>query len=98
MNDSVEVKAQEPTCTEDGNIAYWYCADYGKYFSDATLTKEISRDDTMIPALGQSEENESTDNPKIGDSGMTLWISLAAISALGLVGTVILNKKRRTGK
>ncbi|MBS7176456.1 hypothetical protein [Massiliimalia timonensis] len=98
MNDSVEVKAQEPTCTEDGNIVYWYCADYGKYFSDATLTKEISRDDTMIPALGQSKENESTDNPKIGDSGMTLWISLAAISALGLVGTIILNKKRRTGK
>ena len=95
---AVKVEATDPTETDSGNIAYWYCADCGKYFSDAALTKEISRDDTMIPALGQSEENESTDNPKMGDSGMTLWISLAAISALGLVGTIILNKKRRTGK
>ncbi|WP_195543475.1 hypothetical protein [Massiliimalia timonensis] len=52
----------------------------------------------MVPALGESEENESTDNPKIGDSGMTLWISQAAISALGLVGTVILNNKEKNRK
>ncbi|MBO1678970.1 hypothetical protein [Bittarella massiliensis (ex Durand et al. 2017)] len=48
------VAEKEPTCTEDGNIAYWYCADCGKYFSDKELTREIAQGDTVVKATGHS--------------------------------------------
>ena len=42
--------AKEPTCSEDGNIAYWYCSVCNKYFSDENGTTEITLDDTVIKA------------------------------------------------
>lgn len=48
------VAEKAPTCTEDGNIAYWYCADCGKYFGDKELTKEIAQADTVVKAVGHS--------------------------------------------
>ncbi len=36
------VAAKAATCTEDGNIEYWYCADCGRYFLDANYTNEIT--------------------------------------------------------
>ena len=44
----IKTEAKEPTCTEKGNIAYWYCDDCGKYFKDAELTEEISLADTVL--------------------------------------------------
>lgn len=40
--------AKEATCTEEGNIAYWYCANCDRYFSDKNATQEISLADTII--------------------------------------------------
>lgn len=39
---------KEPSCTETGNIAYWYCSECEKYFSDENGTKEISLEDTVL--------------------------------------------------
>lgn len=36
------------TCTEEGNIEYYECADCGKYFSDNKATKEITLSETKI--------------------------------------------------
>ena len=44
-----KVDAKDATYTEEGNIAYWYCGDCGKYYSDAEATKEITKADTVIP-------------------------------------------------
>ena len=60
-----KTEAKAATCTEAGNIAYWYCEDCGKYFSDEALTEEITLADTVIPATGEpgsqpSEEPSST--------------------------------------
>ncbi len=38
------------TCTEDGNIAYWYCTGCSKYYSDAAGNTEITFVDTVIKA------------------------------------------------
>ena len=46
--------AVDATCTEDGNVEYWYCSDCGKYFSDAEATIEVSRSDIIIPAKGHT--------------------------------------------
>ena len=42
--------AKDATCTEDGNIAYWYCSVCKKYFSDENGTTEIALDDTVVKA------------------------------------------------
>ena len=51
-----EVAAVEATCTAEGNIAYWYCADCDKYFSDAEGVVEITLEDTVVEKLPHTEE------------------------------------------
>ena len=50
-----KIQAKAPTCTEDGNSAYWYCAAFDKYFSDENGVNEITAKDTVIPATGHGE-------------------------------------------
>ena len=52
---TVKTEAKAATCTEDGNIECWYCEACGKYFSDEALTKEISKEDTLVKAEGHGE-------------------------------------------
>ena len=46
------VTAKEATCTDKGNIAYWYCYDCDEYFLDATGDLRISYVETIVPAKG----------------------------------------------
>lgn len=99
-----KAKAKAATATTAGNIAYWYCSDCGKYFSDEALTKEIAKADTVIPATGSTDaknpmkpDTGKTDTaaPQTGDeSNMILWFVLLGMSVAGLVGTVICGRKR----
>ena len=43
-----ETPYKAPTCTEEGNIAYWYCTICGKYFSNAGGTTEIQLKNTVL--------------------------------------------------
>ena len=45
----VKVEAKAPTCTEPGNIEYWYCEGCGKHFSDPDGKTEIEKEATVIP-------------------------------------------------
>ena len=46
--------AKDPTCTEDGNIAYWECSkgSCGKLFSDKNAENEIFADETVDKKTG----------------------------------------------
>ena len=58
-----KTEAKAATCTEDGNIAYWYCSVCNKYFSDENGTTEITLDDTVIKAhhtMTKTEAKEPT--------------------------------------
>lgn len=44
--------AVEPTCTEDGNIEYYYCPVCKEYFSDAEAHNKIEYGDTVIAKKG----------------------------------------------
>ena len=46
------ISATAPTCTNDGNSAYWECDACGKYFSDASAEHEIAKDSWVIEATG----------------------------------------------
>ena len=45
------IEAKAATVAEEGNIAYWYCGDCNKYFSDAAAKTEITKADTVMPKL-----------------------------------------------
>lgn len=63
VHNAVKTEAKPATEKEAGNIEYWYCADCGKYFSDEALTKEIKKEETIIPMLKPSPDNEDTNKP-----------------------------------
>ena len=49
--DLKHIDAKAATVAEEGNIAYWYCGDCGKYFSDAAAKTEITKADTVTAKL-----------------------------------------------
>ena len=51
-HDLQNVEAKDPTCTKNGNIAYYYCKNCNKCFSDSYANTEIAKEDTVIPRLG----------------------------------------------
>lgn len=54
-------EANAATCTEDGNIAYWYCSKCDKYFADASGEQEITYADVVVPANHTFSEEWSYD-------------------------------------
>ena len=54
-HNAVKTEAKAATCTEDGNIAYWYCDVCNKYFSDEALTQSITKGETVVKATGHGE-------------------------------------------
>lgn len=54
MHTMSKVEKVDATCTEDGNITYWYCSDCGKYFKDNAGQEEITLEDTIIQKKGHT--------------------------------------------
>ena len=90
---AVKVEAKDATETEAGNIAYWYCEGCGKYFADEALTKEITKDDTVVPAKGQAAQQPTATpgvNPQTGDnSNASVWAAMLSLAAIGAAGTAL---------
>ncbi len=63
--------AKNVTCTEDGNIAYWYCADCDKYFSDADGYSVITLEDTVIASTGHTVVVDPAKQPTKTETGLT---------------------------
>ena len=54
IHDAKKIEARPATCTEDGNIAYYYCEGCGWYFLDGAHpgTTWIEHGDEVLPAIG----------------------------------------------
>ena len=48
------ISRKEPTCTETGNVEYWYCPDCGSFFTDEECHNAITADRIILPALGHT--------------------------------------------
>ena len=48
------IEAIDPTCTEEGNRAYWYCSGCGKYYADGSAINELNYGSWTIAALGHN--------------------------------------------
>lgn len=70
-HEKTNVKYKSATCTEEGNIEYWYCKTCNKYFSDAQGKQEITLKDTVIPATGHTEVIDPAVEPTKDKSGLT---------------------------
>ncbi len=102
----VHVDAKSSTTTSEGNIEYWYCSECGKYFTDSTAEKEITKEKTVIAKLKNSsgsddkkpEKAEITKTEKAvrtGDrSSFDLWIALLFVSGGVIVGTTVAYRKK----
>ncbi|MDD7772166.1 MAG: S-layer homology domain-containing protein, partial [Firmicutes bacterium] len=64
-----KTEAKEPTCTEDGNSAYWTCSVCGKFFSDENGKNEIEKDSWVIEATGHSLTKTEAKQPTCTEAG-----------------------------
>ena len=87
--DLKHIPARAATKTAEGNIEYWYCESYGKYFSDADATKEITLAATVTTKLPDDAKSPQTGDP----SNLMLWIALLFISGGAVIGSTVLSKK-----
>ena len=80
--------AKAATEDSEGNIEYWYCSGCGKYYSDKDGTKEIAKTDTVTAKLPKY--------PQTGDnSNLMPWFALLLASGGAVIGTTVVNKKKK---
>lgn len=71
-NHTMEATAYKaPTCTEEGNIEYWYCTSCHKYFSDENGNQEITESDTVISSNGHTVVIDPAVDPTYTETGLT---------------------------
>lgn len=98
------VEAKDATETETGNLEYWYCADCGRYFSDAALSQETTLAELTIPAKGQEPADKPKDEDVEKDDSLAqtgdatavaplVASAVAGVSALA-AGAVTLRKRK----
>lgn len=63
--------AKKATCTENGNIAYWYCDLCDKYFADANGSRAITLEDTIVEAKGHTVVIDPYKAPTYESTGLT---------------------------
>ena len=69
------VRGLEPTCTEDGHIAYYECATCGKLFLDEECITQTNAKDIVIPAKGHAPvEGKAAVEPTCTETGLTAEI------------------------
>ena len=77
VHDLTHYEAILATCTEDGNVEYWYCSDCEKYFADEDATTELY--DIVIPAAhtGGTEirDHKEPTNTEYGYTGDTYCLT-----------------------
>jgi hypothetical protein len=70
-----KTEAKAATCTEAGNVEYWYCPACGEYFSDKALTKQIAQADTVLAdtAHANAAKVEAKAATETEDGNVTYW-------------------------
>ena len=85
----VKVEAKAATCTEPGNIEYWYCEGCSKYFKDENATEEITLEEAIIKATGHTEELVGVKEATCTEDGYTGDKICTVCNAVLEKGTVI---------
>ena len=68
-HDMEQTEAKAPTCTEDGNNAYYTCKTCGKVFQDAAGATETTVKQETIPATGHTMEKTEAKDATCTEAG-----------------------------
>jgi len=67
------VEAKAATCTENGNIEYWYCAGCDSYFTDAEGKNKVDAADVVVPAAHKVEHVPAKEATETEDGNIEYW-------------------------
>jgi len=67
----MEIEAREVTCTENGNIAYWYCPSCENCYADSSATEKVAYEDVVIEAEGHKAVVDPAVEPTYESTGLT---------------------------
>ena len=70
--------AKEPTCTEDGNNAYYTCSACGKIFKDAEGTQETTVENEILAASGHKMSKNDAKSATCTEDGNNEYYSCSA--------------------
>ena len=73
MHELEHYDATEATCTEEGNLEYWQCANCEKYFLDEECSKEAAWEDIEIGSNGSHDYVEEVTEPTCTEQGYTTY-------------------------
>lgn len=109
QHNMVQVPAKAPTCTEDGNSAYYKCSVCGRCSSDDKGEMEIDESSMKLPATGHKFENGvctvcGAEDPGDGASdGLTggqiaaIVVAAVVVAAGVVVAVVLVVRKKKLG-
>ena len=55
---AVHTAAKTATCTESGNLEYWYCANCNAYYTDAACTAKATLDEVILPIIDHTYDED----------------------------------------
>lgn len=84
-----EVPFSAATCTEPGNISYWYCTTCGKYFAAADGKTELTLEKTVLPATGHTVVTDPAVAPTPTSEGKTEGSHCSVCGAIIVAQTTI---------
>ena len=67
------VEAKAATCTENGNIEYWYCEGCDSYFTDAEGKNKVDAADVVVPAAHKVEHVAAKEATETEDGNIEYW-------------------------
>ena len=70
-HDLKPVKAQAPTCSKEGNIAYWSCDLCGKLYADSDGVTQITLADTLVETVAHTPVIDPAKPATTTSSGLT---------------------------
>ncbi len=85
------------TCMQDGNIAYWYCSDCDKHFSDKDGKTEIAFADTVIDKLDHDLQHIDAQSPTCANIGWNAYDYCKRVNCGYSTETVIPATGKHTG-
>ncbi len=73
VHELVHTDAKAATCTEDGNVEYWYCEGCDSYFTDAEGKNKVDATDVVVPAAHKVEKVEAKAATETEDGNIEYW-------------------------
>lgn len=77
------------TCEAEGNVRYYHCTTCGKNYSDDKGSKELTRDQITLKALGHTEVTISGKEPSYEEAGYTESVACSACGKVFIEPTVL---------